>query len=50
MAVVQETINNLKYLYELLERVDREEFRAAMHTTDDVKIFQLERRMLGGLA
>jgi len=50
VEVVQEKINNLKYLYELLERVDREECRAAMHTSDAVKIFKLKRRILGGLA
>lgn len=50
VAVVQETIKNLKFGYELLDRVDREEFREVMRTSDAVKISQLMRRMLGGQA
>ena len=50
MEVVRETIKNLKFGYELLDRVPREELREVMHTYDAIKISQLMRRMLGGEA
>jgi len=48
--VVNETIKNLHFGYELLERVPRQELRAVMQSCDAVKIAQLQRRMLGGQA
>jgi xylose isomerase len=46
--VVRESIRNLQFGFELLDRVPREEFRAAMHSSDAIKIAQLQRQMLGG--
>ncbi|MCB0004704.1 MAG: sugar phosphate isomerase/epimerase, partial [Anaerolineae bacterium] len=46
--VVNETIRNLKFGYELLDRVPRDELRACMHSYDAIRISQLMRQMLGG--
>ena len=48
--VVDETIKNLHFGYELLGRVPRDELHEVMHTCDAIKIAQLMRRMLGGTA
>ena len=48
VAVVSETIRNLKFGYELLDRVPRSELREVMRTYDAIKISQLMRQMLGG--
>ena len=50
VKVVDETIKNLYFGYELLGRVPREEIHEVMHTYDAIKIAQLMRRMLGGTA
>ena len=50
VKVVDETIKNLYFGYELLGRVPREELHEVMHTYDAIKIAQLMRRMLGGTA
>lgn len=47
---IRESIKNLKFGFELLERVPREEIRAAMQASDAVAISRLQRRMLGGEA
>jgi sugar phosphate isomerase/epimerase len=49
-AAVDESIKNLKFGFELLDRVPREELRAAMQSSDAIQIAQLQRRMLGGAA
>jgi hypothetical protein len=41
-------IRNIKFGYELLERVPRDELRECFVTNDAIKISQLMRRMLGG--
>jgi D-apiose isomerase len=48
--VVEETIKNLKFGYELLERVPRQELRDVMQSYDAIRIAQLMRLMLGGEA
>jgi xylose isomerase len=45
---VAESIKNLQFGYELLERVPRAELRECMQTSDAIKISQLMRRMLKG--
>ncbi len=45
---VDESIKNLKFGYELLSRVPREELRECFQTSDAIHIAQLMRRMLGG--
>jgi len=47
---IDESIKNLKFGFELLERVPREEIREVMQTNDAIHIAQLQRRMLGGKA
>jgi xylose isomerase len=49
-AVIRETVKNLHFGYELLDRVPRQELREVMHSYDAIKIAQLQRRMLGGKA
>ena len=46
--VVAESIRNLEFGYELLDRVPRDEIRDVFRTSDAIKISQLMRRMLGG--
>jgi xylose isomerase len=46
--VVAETIRNLHFCLELIDRVPREELRAVFQSSDAIKISQLMRRMLGG--
>ncbi len=46
--VVEETIRNLEFGYELLDRVPRDELRECFRTSDAIKIVQLQRKMLGG--
>jgi L-rhamnose isomerase len=45
---VDESIRNLKFGFELLDRVPRDELRECFRTSDAIKISQLMRRMLGG--
>lgn len=44
---VEESIRNLKFGFELLDRVPREEFLDCFRTSDAIKISHLMRRMLG---
>lgn len=46
--VVQESIRNLQFGFEMLDRVPREELYACFTSSDALKIAQLQRRMLGG--
>ena len=46
--VVEESIKNLHFGYELLERVPKEELYECFKNSDAVKVSQLMRRMLGG--
>lgn len=46
--VVAETIRNLHFCLELIDRVDRDELRQCFQTSDAIKISQLMRQMLGG--
>ena len=45
---VDESIKNLKFGYELLDRVPRQELYEVFQTSNAIKISQLMRRMLGG--
>jgi xylose isomerase len=45
---VDESIRNLKFGFELLDRVPKEELLECFQTSDAIKISQLMRRMLGG--
>jgi len=45
---IEESIRNLYFGFELLERVPREELRQAFVTSDAIAISQMMRRMLGG--
>jgi len=45
---VEESIRNLKFGFELLDRVPRAELLECFQTSDAIKIAQLQRRMLGG--
>jgi len=45
---VEESIHNLRFGFEVLERVPREELRECFRTCDAIKIAQLQRRLLGG--
>jgi xylose isomerase len=45
---VEESIANLKFGYELLSRVPKQEWYEVFQTSDAIKISQLFRRMLGG--
>lgn len=45
---ISESIKNLQFGYELLDRVPRAELREVMQTSDAIKISQLMRRMLKG--
>jgi xylose isomerase len=45
---VEESIRNLQFGYELLDRVPRAELRECFQSSDAIKISQLMRRMLGG--
>lgn len=46
--VIEESIRNLKFGFELLDRVPRDELRECFQSSDAIKISQLQRRMLGG--
>jgi xylose isomerase len=45
---MDESIRNLKFGYELLDRVPRQELRQCFQSSDAIRISQLMRRMLGG--
>jgi L-rhamnose isomerase len=45
---IEESIRNLYFALELLDRVPRDELRECFQTSDAIKISQLMRRMLGG--
>ena len=45
---IEESIRNLKFGFEILQRVPRDELRECFKTYDAIKISQLMRRMLGG--
>jgi L-rhamnose isomerase len=45
---VEESIRNLKFGFELLDRVPREDLLECFQTSDAIQISQLMRRMLGG--
>jgi L-rhamnose isomerase len=45
---IDESIRNLKFGYELLDRAPRDELRACFKTADAIQISRLMRRMLGG--
>jgi xylose isomerase len=45
---VEESIRNLKFGFELLDRVPRDELLECFQTSDAIRISQLMRRMLGG--
>lgn len=45
---IDESIRNLKFGYELLDRVPRDELRACFKTADAIQISRIMRRMLGG--
>jgi xylose isomerase len=45
---IDESIRNLKFGYELLDRIPRDELRAGFKTADAIQISQMMRRMLGG--
>ena len=45
---VDQSIKNLKFARELINRVPREEIRECFVTNDAIKIAELQRRMLGG--
>lgn len=44
---IEESINMLKFGFEMLDRVDRDEIRECFKTCDAIKIAQLQRKMLG---
>lgn len=46
--VVAETVRNLHFCLELIDRVPRDELRDCFRSSDGIKISQLMRRMLGG--
>ena len=46
--VVAETVRNLHFCLELIDRVPRDELRDCFRSSDAIKISQLMRRMLGG--
>jgi xylose isomerase len=46
--VVAETVRNLHFCLELIDRVPRAEIRDCFRSSDAIKISQLMRRMLGG--
>ena len=45
---IEESIRNLYFGFELLDRVPRDELRDCFRTSDAIKIAQLQRRILGG--
>jgi len=45
---IEESIRNLKFGYELLDRIPRDELRQGFKTADAIQISQMMRRMLGG--
>jgi xylose isomerase len=45
---IEESIRNIEFGYEMIERVDREELRQCFQSSDAIKITQLMRQMLGG--
>ena len=45
---VEESIRNLKFGFELLDRVPRDELYRCFETSDAIAISRLMRRMLGG--
>ena len=45
---IAESIRNLYFGFELLDRVPREELRACFQSSDAIRVAQLQRRMLGG--
>jgi xylose isomerase len=46
--VIEESIRNIKFGYELLDRIPRDELRQGFKTADAIQISQMMRRMLGG--
>jgi hypothetical protein len=45
---MEESIRNIKFGYELLDRVPRRELRQCFQSSDAIRISQLMRGMLGG--
>jgi xylose isomerase len=45
---IAESIRNIEFGYEMINRVPREEIREVMISSDAIKLAQLQRRMLGG--
>jgi len=45
---IEESIRNIEFGYEMMERVDREELKSCFESSDAIRITQLMRQMLGG--
>jgi hypothetical protein len=48
LETLKGSVRNLKFGFELLDRVPRDELHQCFETSDAIKISQLMRRMLGG--
>jgi xylose isomerase len=46
---VEESIRNLRFGYEMLDRVSKDDLYAVFKTSDAIKLSQLQRQMLGGM-
>ncbi|MGB3716545.1 MAG: TIM barrel protein [Candidatus Promineifilaceae bacterium] len=45
---IEESIRNIRFGYEMIERVDRDELRGCFQSSDAIRVTQLMRQMLGG--